>query len=66
MEQLLQQIEALQIQMAEMLAMPRDDRERLMNRLYDIAEELEESIYGPIGAGVPDLRVIDGGKNEHT
>lgn len=49
MEQLLQQIEALHLRMPEMLLLPKPERIELMNRFYDLAEELEESVYGPIG-----------------
>lgn len=47
MEQLLQEIEALHLRMPEMLSLPVDEREQIMNRLYDLAEALEESIHGP-------------------
>lgn len=47
-DELLQQIEALHLRMADMLALSREDREQLMNRTYDIAEELEVSLYGNV------------------
>lgn len=47
-DELLQQTEALHLRMADMLALSREDREHLMNRIYDIAEALEGSVYDSI------------------